>query len=97
MSMVSTLLGFIGFKLLDSRAPLTAPLSPAETFCFSAYRPLWAGCKRVTAGFVGIIPALEHLITADGGWPLRSLMLWSAGLCFFGLLFAVLFHEHIII
>ena len=24
-------------------------------------------------------------------------MLWSAGLCFFGLLFAALFHEHVII
>lgn len=59
------------------------------------------GCMPVTTGFVGIIPALEYLIGPEENGPLRidweSLVLWSMGLCFFGLIFASLLREHFIV
>ncbi|KAK0645770.1 OPT oligopeptide transporter protein-domain-containing protein [Cercophora newfieldiana] len=99
MSMVSTLLGFIGFKVFSRY--LAAPLTPSENVLLLSVSTA-VGSMPVTAGFVGIIPALEYLIKAEeeGGplrLPLDRLVLWSAGLCFFGLIFAALFHEQFII
>lgn len=55
----------------------------------------------VTAGFVGIIPALEYLVKPEKDGLLRlppgKIMLLSAGLCFFRLIFAALFHRQLII
>ena len=47
----------------------------------------------LSAGFVGVIPALEKLLrTAEGG-PLvlsvGSLIVWGTGVAFFGVFFAV--------
>jgi uncharacterized oligopeptide transporter (OPT) family protein len=94
MSMVSTLLGFIGFKLISRY--LTAPLTPAENVLLLSVS-MATGCMPVTAGFVGIIPALEYLIGPEENGPLRlsfdSLIFWSIGLSFFGLIFAAAFRE----
>ncbi|KAK0627433.1 OPT oligopeptide transporter protein-domain-containing protein [Immersiella caudata] len=98
MPMVSTLFGFISVRLFSRY--LTAPITPDEKVLLLSVSTA-VECMPVTAGLVGIIPALEYLVTPDEGGPLRlslgSLMLWSAGLCFFGLIFAVLLHQQLVI
>ncbi|OAT13580.1 oligopeptide transporter [Blastomyces gilchristii SLH14081] len=98
MSMVSGLLGFVVFKLF-SRC-IESPLTPAENVLIISVATA-TGCMPVTAGFVGIIPALEYLIGPEENGPLRiaweSLVFWSIGLCFFGLIFASIFREHFVV
>jgi len=51
------------------------------------------GSMPLSAGFVGVIPALEKLLRADEGGPLDlsvfQLIVWSMGVAFFGVFFAV--------
>lgn len=92
MSMVSALLGYIGFKLLSKY--LAKRFTPAENVLLVSVATA-TGCMPLTAGFVGIIPALEYIIGPDENGPLRisfgSLVLWSLGLCFFGIVFVLCF------
>ncbi|KUJ07407.1 oligopeptide transporter [Mollisia scopiformis] len=98
MSMVSGLLGFVGFKLFSKHTAVR--FSAAENFLVISVATA-TGCMPITAGFVGIIPALEYLIGAEENGPLHlhweSLVLWSMGLCFFGLIFASLLREHFVV
>ena len=47
----------------------------------------------LSAGFVGVIPALEKLLKPEEGGPLKftvmQLITWSMGVAFFGVFFAV--------
>lgn len=47
----------------------------------------------LSAGFVGVIPALEKLLKPEEGGPINlslgQLVVWSLGVCFFGVFFAV--------
>ena len=47
----------------------------------------------LSAGFVGVIPALEKLLLPAEGGPLNlshmQLIVWSMGVAFFGVFFAV--------
>ena len=47
----------------------------------------------LSAGFVGVIPALEKLLRVEEGGPLNlsmyQLIVWSMGVAFFGVFFAV--------
>ncbi|PGH19534.1 hypothetical protein AJ80_03869 [Polytolypa hystricis UAMH7299] len=96
--MASGLLGFITFKLLSRSTE--RPLTAAENVLIISVATA-TGCMPVTAGFVGIIPVLEYLIGLEEGGPLRiaweSLIVWTIGLCFFGLIFASLLREHFIV
>lgn len=98
MSMVSGLLGYIGFKLFSRYTVIR--FTAAENVLIISVATA-TGCMPVTAGFVGIIPALEYLIGPEENGPLRidweKLVLWSMGLCFFGLVFASLFREHFVV
>lgn len=98
MSMVSGLLGYIGFKLFSSYTAIR--FTAAENVLIISVATA-TGCMPVTTGFVGMIPALEYLIGPDENGPLRidweSLVLWSMGLCFFGLIFASLLRDHFIV
>lgn len=98
MSMVSGLLGYIGFKLFSGYRAIR--FTAAENVLIISVATA-AGCMPVTAGFVGIIPALEYLIGPEENGPLsldwENLVLWSMGLCFFGLIFASLLREHFIV
>ncbi|KAK7398752.1 OPT superfamily [Neonectria punicea] len=90
MSMPASLMGFGIFKLLAPH--LRFPFSPVENVllqsvaCGMAIMPL--GC-----GFVGVIPALNYLLAADEQGPISlstwQLIVWSLGLCYFGVVFAV--------
>jgi uncharacterized oligopeptide transporter (OPT) family protein len=98
MSMVSGLLGFVGFKLFSKHTSIR--FTAAENVLVISVATA-TGCMPVTAGFVGIIPALEYLIGPNENGPLlmswQSLILWSTGLCFFGLIFASLLRDHFVL
>ncbi|KAH9893724.1 OPT superfamily oligopeptide transporter [Xylariomycetidae sp. FL2044] len=98
MSMPSSLLGFGIFKLLSKH--LTFPFSPVENVLVQsvaggmAIMPL--GC-----GFVGVLPAMEYLLQPSEQGPLHlsmwKLIIWSLGLCYFGVVFAVPLRRQVII
>lgn len=98
MSMPASLMGFGVFRLL--RPHLRFPFSPVENVlvqsvaCGMAIMPL--GC-----GLVGVIPAMEYLLAEDEMGPLRlgtwQLIVWSIGLCYFGVVFAVPLRRQVII
>ncbi|UKZ78073.1 hypothetical protein TrVFT333_005807 [Trichoderma virens FT-333] len=98
MSMPSSLMGFAVFKLL--KPYLRFPFSPVENVLVQsvaggmAIMPL--GC-----GFVGVIPAMNYLLGPDEQGPLSlsmwQLIIWSLGLCYFGVVFAVPLRHQVII
>jgi uncharacterized oligopeptide transporter (OPT) family protein len=99
MSMVSALLGYFAFRQLPRRLVKT-PLDPSENVLIITVATA-TGCMPVTAGFIGIIPALEYLIGPDENGPLRyitfsNLVLWSMGLCVFGVIFAALLRKPLV-
>ncbi|KAH7320315.1 OPT oligopeptide transporter protein-domain-containing protein [Stachybotrys elegans] len=98
MSMPASLMGFGVFRLL--RPYLQFPFSPVENVlvqsvaCGMAIMPL--GC-----GLVGVIPAMEYLLSPAEEGPLYlsmwQLIVWSLGLCYFGVVFAVPLRRQVII
>ncbi|KAM0249196.1 hypothetical protein ACHAQJ_009140 [Trichoderma viride] len=98
MSMPSSLMGFAIFKLLKPH--LRFPFTPVENVLVQsvaggmAIMPL--GC-----GFVGVIPAMNYLLGTDEQGPLSlstwQLIIWSLGLCYFGVVFAVPLRHQVII
>ncbi|UNI19730.1 OPT super, variant 2 [Purpureocillium takamizusanense] len=98
MSMPASLMGFGIFRLL--RRHLRFPFTPVENVllqsvaCGMAIMPL--GC-----GFVGVIPAMDYLLTPEEQGPLflsvGQLIIWSLGLCYFGVVFAVPLRHQVII
>ncbi|KAF5586723.1 hypothetical protein FPANT_7159 [Fusarium pseudoanthophilum] len=98
MSMPASLMGFGIFRLLAPH--LRFPFSPVENVllqsvaCGMAIMPL--GC-----GFVGVIPALNYLLAQDEQGPINlstwQLIIWSLGLCYFGVVFAVPLRKQVII
>ncbi|KAL7892598.1 OPT superfamily oligopeptide transporter [Trichoderma sp. SZMC 28014] len=98
MSMPSSLMGYAIFQLLKPH--LKFPFTPVENVLVQsvaggmAIMPL--GC-----GFVGVIPAMNYLLGADEQGPLSlsmwQLIVWSLGLCYFGVVFAVPLRHQVII
>ncbi|OTA94051.1 hypothetical protein M434DRAFT_395129 [Hypoxylon sp. CO27-5] len=98
MTMPSSLLGFGIFKALSRH--LSFPFSPVENVLVQsvaggmAIMPL--GC-----GFVGVIPAMEYLLKPEEQGPIHlsmwKLIIWSLGLCYFGVVFAVPLRRQVII
>ncbi|TQS33324.1 hypothetical protein Golomagni_06336 [Golovinomyces magnicellulatus] len=98
MSMPASLMGFGIFKLLRNHIRL--PFSPVENVFVQsvaggmAIMPL--GC-----GFVGVIPAMNYLLLPSEMGPVNpstwKLIIWSLGLCYFGVVFAVPLRKQVII
>ncbi|KAF5006493.1 hypothetical protein FDECE_7128 [Fusarium decemcellulare] len=98
MSMPASLMGFGIFKMLAPH--LRFPFSPVENVlmqsvaCGMAIMPL--GC-----GLVGVVPALNYLLDHDEQGPIHlstwQLIIWSLGLCYFGVVFAVPLRVQVII
>ncbi|WYZ37428.1 hypothetical protein EsH8_II_000934 [Colletotrichum jinshuiense] len=98
MTMPASLMGFGIFKALSRH--LRFPFTPVENVLVQtvagsmAIMPL--GC-----GFVGVIPAMNYLMTSEEQGPLTislwKLILWSLGLCYFGVVFAVPLRRQVII
>ncbi|KAK4101350.1 OPT superfamily oligopeptide transporter [Parathielavia hyrcaniae] len=100
MTMPASLMGFGIFRLLRSRLGDGLPFSPVENVLVQtvagsmAIMPL--GC-----GFVGVLPAMEYLLAPEEQGPvvlgLGKLVLWSLGLCYFGVVFAVPLRRQVLI
>ncbi|KAK2768210.1 hypothetical protein FQN54_000062 [Arachnomyces sp. PD_36] len=102
MAMPSSLIGFAVFKSISKH--LSFPFSPVENVLIQTVAGA-VGTMPLGCGFVGVIPALEFLLRErdDGGGsgPLRlglwKLIIWSLGVCMFGVVFAVPLRKEVII
>ncbi|KUI55318.1 hypothetical protein VP1G_02657 [Cytospora mali] len=98
MTMPASLMGFGIFKTLSRH--LQFPFSPVENVLVQtvagsmAIMPL--GC-----GFVGVLPAMNYLLKDEEQGPINlstwQLVVWSLGLCYFGVVFAVPLRRQVII
>ncbi|KAL4956313.1 OPT oligopeptide transporter protein-domain-containing protein [Aspergillus filifer] len=109
MAMPSALIGFSVFKVFSKY--ISYPFTPIENVLIQTVAGA-VGTMPLGCGFVGVIPALEFLIrdgddgpsgdggTGEGG-PLKmnfwKLVLWSLGVCLFGVVFAVPLRKEVII
>lgn len=98
MTMPASLMGFGIFKTLSRH--LAFPFTPVENVLVQtvagsmAIMPL--GC-----GFVGVLPAMNYLLRSEEKGPINlsmwQLIVWSLGLCYFGVVFAVPLRRQVII
>lgn len=98
MGMPAALIGFAFFKSL-SRC-ISFPFSPVENVLVQTVAGA-VGTMPLGCGFVGVVPALEFLLKPDENGPLHlssgKLILWSLGICFFGVTFAIPLRKEVII
>ncbi|KAI7862292.1 OPT oligopeptide transporter protein-domain-containing protein [Spinellus fusiger] len=99
MSLQSSLLGYAIFKPFQHR--LAIAFGPIENVVLQTTAVATA-TMPLAAGFVGVIPALELLTTVDhpeGSICLSGtqLILWSLGVAFFGVFFAIPLRKQTII
>ena len=98
MAMPAALIGFAFFKSI-SRC-ISFPFSPVENVLIQTVAGA-VGTMPLGCGFVGIIPALEYILKPEENGPLHlstaRLVLWSLGICFFGVVFAIPLRKEVII
>lgn len=98
MAMPSALIGFAFFKTI-SRV-LDYPFTPVENVLVQSVAGS-VGTMPLGCGFVGVIPALNYLLKPEENGPLDislwRLIIWSLGICFFGVVFAVPLRREVII
>ncbi len=98
MSNQSALLGFAVFKMVSGH--LRLPFTPQENIVIQTVAGA-VGCMPVTAGFTGVIPALEFLISPAEQGPLHltylQLLFWSLGVCLIGLIWAMMFRTQLVV
>jgi len=98
MSLPLSLLGFAVFKSFSKS--LKTPFTAVENVLVQTVA-VAVGTMPLAAGLVGIIPALEKLLLPQEGGPLSlswgQLVVWSMGVAFFGVFFAVPLRRQVII
>jgi OPT family oligopeptide transporter len=98
MAMPSALIGFAYFKVVART--LKFPFTPVENVLVQSVAGS-VGTMPLGCGFVGVIPALNYLLTEEENGPLNislwRLIVWSVGICFFGVVFAVPLRKEMII
>jgi len=98
MAMPSALIGFAYFKTVSRMLKL--PFTPVENVLVQSVAGA-VGTMPLGCGFVGVIPALNFLLTKEENGPLDislwKLIVWSVGICFFGVMFAVPLRKEVII
>lgn len=98
MAMPASLIGFAVFKSLSRHLKL--PFTPVENVLVQTVAGA-VGTMPLGCGFVGVIPALDFLLKKSEGAPIDlgigRLMLWSFGICLFGVVFAVPLRKEVII
>lgn len=98
MSMQSSLLGFAVFKVASKH--LRLPFTPQENVLIQTVAGA-VGCMPVTAGLIGVVPALEFLLAPAELGPLHfsyfQLLSWSIALCLFGLIWAMMLRRQFIV
>lgn len=99
MSLPSALLGYTIFKVL----PISRTFTDVENVYIQSVS-VAVGTGPLAYGLVGIIPAIEKFMTGDESGTgsrislsLLQLMVWSFGLAFFGVFFAVTLRKQVII
>lgn len=98
MAMPSALIGYAFFKTLSKHLDL--PFTPVENVLVQTVAGSM-GTMPLGCGFVGVMPAMNYLMTTKENGPITLSMLqsilWALGLCFFGVLFAVPLRRQVII
>lgn len=98
MSMPSSLMGFAYFKMVSRHLDL--PFTPVENVLVQSVAG-GMGTMPLGCGLVGVMPVLNYMLTPEEQGPiflsLWKLILWSLGLCFFGVVFAVPLRKQVII
>ncbi|KAF2130473.1 OPT superfamily oligopeptide transporter [Dothidotthia symphoricarpi CBS 119687] len=98
MAMPSALIGFAYFKVVART--LKFPFTPVENVLVQSVAGS-VGTMPLGCGFVGVIPALNYLLREEENGPLDislwRLIVWSVGICFFGVVFAVPLRREMII
>jgi OPT family oligopeptide transporter len=98
MAMPSALIGFAYFKVVAKTLKL--PFTPVENVLVQSVAGS-VGTMPLGCGFVGVIPALNYLLEPEENGPLDislwRLIVWSVGICFFGVVFAVPLRKEMII
>ncbi|KAF2465503.1 OPT superfamily oligopeptide transporter [Lindgomyces ingoldianus] len=98
MAMPSALIGFAYFKTVSRLIKL--PFTPVENVLVQSVAGS-VGTMPLGCGFVGVIPALNYLLKPEENGPLDislwRLIIWSVGICFFGVVFAVPLRREVII
>ncbi|KAF2020756.1 OPT superfamily oligopeptide transporter [Aaosphaeria arxii CBS 175.79] len=98
MVMPSALIGFAYFKTVSRL--LSFPFTPVENVLVQSVAGS-VGTMPLGCGFVGVIPALNYLLSTEENGPLDislwKLVVWSVGICFFGVVFAVPLRREVII
>ncbi len=98
MAMPSALIGFAYFKVVARTLKL--PFTPVENVLVQSVAGS-VGTMPLGCGFVGVIPALNYLLKPEENGPLDislgKLIVWSVGVCFFGVVFAVPLRKEMII
>jgi OPT family oligopeptide transporter len=98
LAMPASLIGFAVFKSMSRF--LTRPFTPVENVLVQTVAGA-VGTMPLGCGFVGVIPALEFLLKKSEGAPLDMeiwrLVVWSLGICLFGVVFAVPLRKEVIV
>ncbi|KAI4201916.1 MAG: hypothetical protein LQ350_002963 [Teloschistes chrysophthalmus] len=98
MTMPASLIGFAFFKTISRYLKL--PFTPVENVLVQTVATA-VGTMPLGCGFVGVIPALNYLLEPEENGPLQlsagKLILWSLGICFFGVVFAVPLRREVIV
>ncbi|KAI0156396.1 OPT superfamily oligopeptide transporter [Xylariaceae sp. FL1272] len=98
MTMPASLLGFGIFRTLSRH--LSFPFSPVENVLVQSVAGGMA-VMPLSCGFVGVLPAMEYMLDSSEQGPIRlsmwKLIIWSLGLCYFGVVFVVPLRRQVII
>lgn len=98
MAMPAALIGFAFFKSI-ARC-IDYPFTPVENVLVQTVAGA-VGTMPLGCGFVGVLPALNYLLQPEENGPINlgtgKLIIWSLGVCFFGVVFAVPLRKEVII
>lgn len=98
MAMPAALIGFSFFKAFSRY--IDYPFTPVENVLVQTVAGA-VGTMPLGCGFVGVMPALNYMLKPEENGPVvlgtGKLMIWSLGICFFGVFFAVPLRREVII
>ncbi|KAK6515699.1 hypothetical protein TWF281_004291 [Arthrobotrys megalospora] len=100
MPMPASLLAFVLFKVAAASGLLGFPFTPKENV-FVQTTAVACGCMALTGGLVGVVPAIEKLLTTEESGPIHlstlSLIIWCLGLAFFGVIYSIPLRKQFIV
>ena len=98
MAMPAALIGFAFFRTLAKC--INYPFTPVENVLVQTVAGA-VGTMPLGCGFVGVLPALNFILTPEENGPLilgiGKLIIWAVGICFFGVFIAVPLRREVII